>query len=396
MTRRINYAYAAVADLTVETTTDSKSGKPVATSIIVNDEPIEPTERFWVSLFARFGFNKSFFRFFDYSEVFQRISEVESRDQMRLCIERNTATGESRLLAVSNPTKPVVCYDDLIQTLEKYEGERITYCDGIVESSHVPRVGASSFQIGGDEFSNRFILSTPTDGWGLPSIYLSLLRQVCSNGMVGYAKTFRSTLSLGRSDSDVNYSIVRALDGFSDGEGFSALRQRFDTATQSWASVHEAMSLYALLIKLLNRKHIITSTTPTRILFGNEDIQTPSGVQADLSEESGSPVITAFHQMTGDVCSTYGLANIDAMSVKRQRSLPVKCTTYDLLNFVSELGTHHADEHGSRAAQAWLGTLISSEYDLENSKDSFDEFQDFFLEQTPSPERSCRRRSCDI
>ena len=79
------------------------------------------------------------------------------------------------------------------------------------------------------------------------------------------------------------------------------------------------------------------------------------------------------------------LANIDAMSVKRQRSLPVKCTTYDLLNFVSELGTHHADEHGSRAAQAWLGTLIS-EYDLENYKDSFDEFQDFFLEQTPSPE----------
>jgi hypothetical protein len=97
-------------------------------------------------------------------------------------------------------------------------------------------------------------------------------------------------------------------------------------------------------------------------------------------EETGSPVIAAFHRMTGDISQTYGLANIEALSAKRQRSLPVGCKVYDLLNFASELATHHADEQGARASQAWLGTLISGEYDLENSCDTFDEFQDFFLD----------------
>lgn len=92
-------------------------------------------------------------------------------------------------------------------------------------------------------------------------------------------------------------------------------------------------------------------------------------------------MIAAFHRMTGDASRIYGLANVDALSVKRQRSLPVNCTVYDLLNFVSEVATHHANEHGSRASQAWLGTLISGEYDLESSMDSFCDFQDFFLER---------------
>jgi hypothetical protein len=31
-------------------------------------------------------------------------------------------------------------------------------------------------------------------------------------------------------------------------------------------------------------------------------------------------MITAFHRMTGDLSQIYGLANVDALSVKRQRS----------------------------------------------------------------------------
>ena len=36
---------------------------------------------------------------------------------------------------------------------------------------------------------------------------------------------------------------------------------------------------------------------------------------------------------------------------------------------------------GPRIAQGWIGTLISHEFDLENSCDAFDDFQDFFLER---------------
>jgi hypothetical protein len=95
----------------------------------------------------------------------------------------------------------------------------------------------------------------------------------------------------------------------------------------------------------------------------------------------GVPVISAFHRMTGDVSEIYGLANLDALSVKRQRTLPVNCRVYDLLNFVSELATHHATGPGPRMAQGWIGTLISHEFDMENSCDAFDDFQDFFLER---------------
>ena len=115
--KRFEYAYASVGDLAVQTSTDAKSGKRVASQVLVNDEPIKPTERFWTSLYARYGFNKSFFKYFRHDEVFQRISEVESKDRMRLCIERDADKGENRLLAVSNPAKPIVRHEDLIETL---------------------------------------------------------------------------------------------------------------------------------------------------------------------------------------------------------------------------------------------------------------------------------------
>ncbi len=72
---------------------------------------------------------------------------------------------------------------------------------------------------------------------------------------------------------------------------------------------------------------------------------------------------------------------LDALSAKRQRALPVNCRVYDLLNFASELATHHTSGSASRVVQAWIGTLISREYDLEESCDAFCDFRDFFLDR---------------
>jgi len=380
-TKRFDYPFAAIGSLTVRTTADPKTDKPVVSAVVVDDEPIKPTDRFWLSLHARYGFNNSVFKYFSHEEVFQRISEVEPRDRVRLCVERDTESGESRLLAISNPAKPVVHHESLMETLDRYDGDNITYCDGIVESTHMPRIGSNEFEIGDDTFWNRFVMSAPIDGYGQPSIYLSLLRQICTNGMVGYAPTFRSTLALGRGNDDVVYSIVRALDGFGNDEGYAALRQRFEAAAKSWASVYEAQSLYRLLVKLLTRRSLRSSrVAPETSLLPND--QSPAGLHSsEKCAEAGSPIITAFHQMTGDVSQIYGLANVDALSVKRQRTLPVKARVYDLLNFASEVATHHADEQGARASQGWLGTLVSGEYDLEGSQDAFGDFQDFFIDR---------------
>jgi len=383
--KRFEYKFARVNELAVQADQDAKTGQRKVKAVLVHDEPLKPTDRFWTSLYARYGFNGSFFKYFRHDEVFDRISQVET-DRVRVCVERDDQTGENRLLAVSSPTKPIVLHDDLMSTLNRYEGQDIAYADGIVESTHVPRAGSNTFSICGDDFSNRFVMSVPVDGYGLPNIYLSLLRHICTNGAIGYAKAFRSSLALGRGNDDVNYSIVRALDGFGNDEGFAALRQRFEAAGNSWASVYEAQNLYKHLVKLHYHKHVgwdgaaLVGDSGIRRLLREHGspVVGDDGLRLD---EISSPMVTAFHRMTGDVSRLYGLANPDALSVKRQRTLPVACKVYDLLNFASEVATHHADEYGSRSSQAWLGSVISGEYDLENSCESYGEFRDFFLDR---------------
>jgi hypothetical protein len=94
---------------------------------------------------------------------------------------------------------------------------------------------------------------------------------------------------------------------------------------------------------------------------------------------SSSSLFRAFHEMTGDLTRIYGMANLDALSVKRQRTLPAACRLYDVLNFASELATHHTTEMGNRIVQAFIGDLISGEYDLEGTVDRFSDWRDFFI-----------------
>lgn len=365
--KRFEYRLAKVNEFAVATKEDPQSGRPYVTAVTLEGEALSPSERFWTSLYARYGFSGSFFNYFTHDEVFGRIASRES-DNVRVCIERDSDTGKGRLLAVSSPKKPIVRHDDLIETLSRYRTEKITCADGVVESTHTPRAGSSPFQICGDAFSNRFVMAVPIDGYGQPNIYLSLLRHICSNGAIGYAKAFRSSLALGRGDVNVNYSIVRALDGFGNDEGFAALRQRFEAAGKSWASVAEAQSLYRQLVKLIFHRAV-----------GSDGAALVEG-------RVTSTLVESFQAMTGDISKLYGIANPDALSVKRQRTLPVSCKVYDLLNLASEVATHHATDYGARACQAWLGSMVSGEYDLENSCDTFGQFQDYFVDAKPDEE----------
>jgi hypothetical protein len=368
-----DYAFMPISDMAVKTIEDPKTGKKVVESVLVRDEELQPTERFWTSLYSRYGFNSAFFKYFDHAEVFNRISVVENNDRMRVCIERDH-DGRGTLLGVSNPTKPIVVYDELMDMLGKYGGEDIKYHNGVVESSHIPRSNTNLFKIGGDDFVNRFLLATAIDGYGAPNIYLSLMRTICSNGFIGFTKAFRSSISLGKGSDDVAPSLTRALDGFGNDEGYAALRQRVETATVSWASVFEAQSLYTAVLRAqcrLTNKNINTNAVSIGNHLANSNHE---------NSQVGSKLLLAFHQMTGDISKLYGLANVDALSPKRQRSLPVKCTVYDLMNFATEVATHYAKASGSRSLQGWLGNLIVTEYDMEGTKDRFADFADFHID----------------
>lgn len=378
-----DYNYAPISDLHAVTTTDSKTGKSVITGIEYKNDVYEPTQRFWTSLFARFGFNKSFFKYFEPSEVFDRISERETSDRMRICIEKGDG-GSNRLLAVSNPTKPLMDHDGLMELLESYGGEDISYSNGLVQSTQTPRVGGNNFTVAGDDFSNKFMLQSPIDGYGMPNVYLMLLRQVCSNGMVAMSKAFRSSINLGKGDDNVTFALTRVLDQFNNDEGYAALRSRMESAANSWASVKETQQLYKHLIRMHNNKEVardraVTANAP--IVDEMLAKKIPGRTLGEDLENLNAPVLKAFHNMTGDVSRLYGLANVDALSDKRQGTLPTKCTVYDLINFGTEVSTHYSNTEGDRRLQGWVGNLITREYDLEGTKEEFGDFADFHIDK---------------
>lgn len=346
MKRSIDYRYTRVRELHAVGERRMRTGKVNVTGIRVEGEKAFPTKRFWRSFFVKFGISENVFRYFEPAEVFDRISERASDDLIRCCIER-APNGEARLLAVSNPSRPVIRYGEITDLVSRYGGRDVSYAEGIITSTHTPRSGDQAFQIGGDRFKHRFVMETPVDGFSHPKIYLSYLREICTNGMIGYTRAFRSDVSLGK---NIDHCISRALESYDNGEGYAALRQRFESAQTSWASLRECMQLYKALVKVSDRK-AVTSDTLAR----------------------------DFHRMTGRLHELYGLANLDALSVKRQRVLPAKCRVYDLLNFASEVATHHSTTEGSRSMQAFIGSMISDEYDMEGTAETVTDFADFLV-----------------
>jgi hypothetical protein len=367
MSQRFEYGLCRIKDIRIATSVD-KNGQTSINHVTVQDRPVRATRRFWSSLHHRFGFTHNIFRYFSHEEVFQRISEVAANDEVRWCIgwnkkARSKEQETGTLLAVSNPTAGIIKHSDLMGLLKEHQTESFSCSNGTVRSVHSPR-SSGTFAIAGDKFQNKFVLETPVDGFGKPSVYLSLLRLICSNGAIGYAPAFRSELNVGRGGAGTNFALQRVLEGFNNEEGFAALRQRFESASRSWASVHEVNSTYRTLARLLGTGGL-----------AKEEV---GGDGASLPV-SRSQVLRSFNKMTGDLAQSYGLANLDALSVKRQRTLPAGCKVYDLLNFASELATHHASDDGQRTLQAYIGGLVGNEFDLEGTAEQFTDWRDFFI-----------------
>ena len=348
---RIEYPTVSLGELRVVShEPDADTDKPAgparrrAVSVHARGETFEPSGRFWSSLFHRFGISENIFRYFRHDEVFDRIVQASPDDRLRLCIER-VGPKRQRLLACSNPKRPVLTYQQADALLTKHHGDEggPVYHTGLLTSTHTPKSGERGFDIGPDRFHNRFVVEAPIDGFGQPRIYLSLLRQVCSNGAVGYARSFRSDVRIG---DDTAYTLERALGQFDHDEGFTALRQRFESAQKSWASLHEALLLHRTLARI--------------------------GTGASEHHKQ-------LDRVCGDLHALYGLANLETLSAKRQRILPAKCRVYDLINFASEIATHKAPVEERGRLQAYIGTLVSDEYDLEGTAEKVPEFKDLFL-----------------
>jgi hypothetical protein len=393
MVRSIQYDAAPLNAFKVaETNLDGK-----VTVMSIDGRTVEPTPRFWTSLcstYSRYGLSTKLFKLFTHQEVFQRVSDVvgsEGKDRLRFALE-DLGAGNPRLLAVTNPNKALVQYDKMQQVLQRYGAQNPEYKDGIIRSTHAP-AHMDDFQVGGDGFSHQYVMETPIDGFGKPLIYLSLLRQVCTNGMIGYARAFRTEINIGRGnqdDADSMFSIGRALDSFNNEEGYAALRQRFESAANSWASVYEVNRVLKVVNKMAQKgmfhdPSVQTAGVIDDLAFKRDAVlgaQFTAGLDNDAVEKNPANIklMRAFTQMAGDLCSIYGIAHLDAVSTKKMQKIPARCTMYDLLNFTTEAATHYCDEKNGRLLQAEVGNFVSNEYDLEGTKETHEQFQDFFTD----------------
>jgi len=225
-------------------------------------------------------------------------------------------------------------------------GEQVRYTDGRLYSTHVPADGIGAFKLGPDRFEQRFSLEVPVDGQGMPAIHVMLLRLICQNGAVGMQRALRSDVRLGERP---DHSLDRALSSFGNADGFSAMRQRFESAQRSWASLEEVRSLEAIL---------------SHGGWGGGD--------------AAPARRAAWGRMTGDLHGIYGITAIEGISPKRRRLLPARCRMYDLLNFASEVSTHHAPPGLARRIDGWIGTAIVDEFDLEGSAKDVSDFEALF------------------
>jgi hypothetical protein len=391
---KIGYSTAPLRSIKIEEIGE----EGVVQMLSVEDRKFYPTGRFWTSLcstYSTHGLSTKVFKLFSHREVLQRLTDVlggDDKARIRFTFE-DKGSAPGNILAVTLPSKPVIPYERINETLGRYNALTVDYSGGIVRSTHTPNHMAD-FSIAGDGFAHQYVLETPVDGFGSPLIYLSLLRQVCSNGMIGYSRAFRSEISMGRGDNqnaNVIFSLERALDSFSNEEGYSGLRQRFEKATQSWASIAECNRVYKVLAAMAQKGMFLQEPTEGAKLINRfatrreaviGDIGTPEGSKASVQSVR---IMRAYAGMTGDLCSIYGLTHLDALSRKKMQQLPAHCSMYDLLNFTTEVATHHCDVKNGRLLQAEVGNFVSNEYDLEGSKATKEQFADWFTDISDIP-----------
>ena len=371
-----------VGSLHCHTEYDPKTDRDVVTGIDCAGELVKPSPRFWLSLFSRYGFTKSIFKFFNHQEVMHRIGEKVDNDRLRLTIE--TDEDGSTLLACSNPTKPVIDIESYIGCMDESRIRSISYANGIVRSMHRPRHNSSTFSIGPDEFKSEFMIDTPIDGYGMPSVYLSLLRLLCMNGAVMMHPAFKSQVNVGKGEDNITFAIIRLLEQFNNEEGYAAIRARIDAAQHSWASIYEINQLHAILEKCASGEtddELSEDVTLPRLTY----TKSSATYIPELLKDSASVVspryaiMSSFFNMMGDISGRLGLANMSALSTKKQRALPVEASVYDLFNFATECATHYANRPASNLLNGWIGNLVTNEYDMEGTIDSVPDYDDFYV-----------------
>jgi hypothetical protein len=340
---QVEYPIASLNAIQIDLSTDPTKKRTIR-RLRIEGQDVVPTDRFVTSLTSNLGISQNIFTLFSPEEVIARAVEKHDDKLWRFALAKES-DGRTHALAVSNPLKPIVRVEDSRRIAQINQVAKIGYSNGVVRSEYQPTVSrGTSVNLGGESFINMFVVDSPIDGWGRPSAFVSLLREICTNGAIGYGPAFKSEINLGKEDPQVMLS--RFISTFNNEEAYDAIHQRMLTAMASPASLGELHSLYQKI------------TSFTEFI----DLEESSGKTSDFK------IVKALYKLGGNPLRRYGLVNFESISARKARVIDVDCTVYDLINFCTELTSHHNDDaRKTQRLMAWLGQLLSSEYDLENT-----------------------------
>lgn len=291
------------------------------------------THRFVHSLSSRFGFSNSIFTLFTPAEVFERIQMTNTQTNIRI------VTFGNKCIAASNPRKAYVDYDLLASILTRkiHRIEKVRHVSGEIHSVH--RMD-DTWDINGDKFTQMFFLTTPIDGYGLPTIHLALRREASGAFLIAGGRVFKSEIQLGKHTDRPEIPLQRAIDTFNNEEGFQSMRQRIESAQTSWASLNEVNGLYRALTQATHQN---------------------SGWWSSVYEN--------LIKLSGRVDQRYGIASAESVSVKKARLLPMQCSVADLVYLAIEVDSSNRADVLPEKISRWVGNLLANEYDLEGTKD---------------------------
>ena len=317
---------------------DSESIK----GLMIDGQSYKPTERFYKSLTAELGIPFGVFGFFSPLEVMTRAAEKEPDHPLRMTID----TGDSKVLGITQDKglpMPVRFIENVLHDDRRLQG--MEYSDGIMSATLDLD---ETWQVPNDsEYHVRFRCRVPVDGVGMPDINLATWRQICSNGAIAEAPLFRTKMEI-KDNSGEHFR--RLLGSFSNPTGVEMLQEKMCVAAETKASVGEVVLLEGMIRRSVPSKRN----------------------QMLLCER--------LYDVADNPCVRYGVTDLGNIGQKKRALLPVGCSVGDLLNFASELVTHHADIlKPSPSLQAFSGTILSKGFDLEDLYPNARRSADFYL-----------------
>lgn len=310
--------------------------------IIVNGERYSVSNRFLKGLVTRMKVPFTIFRLFSPLEVINRAAEQQPDMSMRVTLDhqKKVALGLVEDKGNSLPINAVVgCLRQDSRT------QNIDYEEGLLRATLNMK---DTWEIPGDSAYNvQLSCLIPVDGMAQPEFSLATFRLVCSNGAVAENSIFRSKIEI-KDNSGIHFQ--RLLQSFSNRNGIEILHQRLLDANATKASIAELLEVDNLLRRLISNRHNL------------------SLLREQLLDLGDNP------------CARYGVSDLSNIAEKKRSLLPVGCSVADLLNFVSELSTHHRKlirEIGP--INAFHGHMLSKSFDLEDMYKNSVRARDFHL-----------------